>query len=194
MRILVTSLKGGVGKTTTAVHLAAFLRLRGPTLLIDADPAQGALVWARQGPGLPFEVAGPEEARPKRFEHVVIDTAGHQKGKTLREYAGKADLVVVPTSPGLLSLASLQQFLPMLSDLPWRVLVTLVPPFPSLEGVRAFAYLRARSIPHFKHAVHRLAAYEKAVLAGTLVQNVPDPRAVRAWEEYVLVGREMLKR
>jgi len=194
MRVLVASLKGGVGKTTTAVHLAAFLQLRGPTLLVDADPAEGALVWARQGAGLPFEVAGPDDARPKRFEHVVIDTAGHPKGKILREYADKADLVIVPTSPGKLSLVSMEQFVKELDDLPLKALVTLVPPFPSLDGMRTFAHLKAKKIPHFKNAIHRLAAYEKAVLTGTVVRNAPDPRSARAWEEYVRVGREMLKR
>lgn len=39
----------------------------------------------------------------------MIDTAEHPRGKTLREYADKAD-VVVPTSPGVLSLVSLEQF------------------------------------------------------------------------------------
>ena len=194
MRILVTSLKGGVGKTTTAIHLAAFLQLRGSTLLVDADPVEGALTWLRQGSGLPFAVANSDEAQPKRFEHLVIDTRGHPKSKTLREYGDNADLVLVPTSPSVLSLVSLEQFLGELGDMPLKVLVTMVPPFPSLDGMRTLAHLRSNKIPHFKTAIHRFAAYEKAALAGTTVEGVSDPRAQRAWEEYVGVGREMLKK
>lgn len=191
MRILVTSLKGGVGKTTTAIHLAAFLQMRGPTLLVDADPVEGALTWARQGSGLGFEVANPEYARPKRFDHVVVDTRGHPKSKTLREYGENADLVVVPTTPSVLSLVSLEQFLGELGGMPLRVLVTLVPPFPSLDGLRTLTHLRSHKLPHFKTSIHRFAAYEKAALAGTTVDKVADPRAERAWEEYVAAGREL---
>ena len=38
MYITVTNYKGGVGKTTTAVHLAAYFQRLAPTLLIDGDP------------------------------------------------------------------------------------------------------------------------------------------------------------
>ena len=38
MFITVTHFKGGVGKTTSAVHFAAFLQWLSPTLLIDGDP------------------------------------------------------------------------------------------------------------------------------------------------------------
>ena len=45
----VASFKGGVGKSTTAVHLAAYLHLRGPTLLIDGDPNRSVTGWSKRG-------------------------------------------------------------------------------------------------------------------------------------------------
>jgi len=192
MRIVLTSLKGGVGKTTTAVHLAAFLQQMAPTLLIDADPAGGALTWAERGKGFSFAVHNPENARPKRFEHVVVDTRGQPKEKNLREYTSKADWVIVPTNPGVLSLASLERLARELDDLPLKALVTLVPPPPSQDGALALEFLQQKELPYFKTLIRRYAAYEKAVLAGTTVLGIPDPRADNAWDDYSAVGLELL--
>ena len=42
----VVNTKGGVGKTTVAVHLATMLTRQGKVLLIDGDPQQSAASWA----------------------------------------------------------------------------------------------------------------------------------------------------
>jgi chromosome partitioning protein len=44
--LTVANLKGGVGKTTTAVHLGLGLSETGRTLIVDTDPARTALKWS----------------------------------------------------------------------------------------------------------------------------------------------------
>ena len=52
MNIVVSNVKGGVGKTTTAVYLAAVAarRGRGPVLLVDADPQGSSAEWYEADP------------------------------------------------------------------------------------------------------------------------------------------------
>jgi cellulose biosynthesis protein BcsQ len=50
MIITLARFKGGVGKATTAIHLAAFFHGDAETLLIEADPNRSALAWANDAP------------------------------------------------------------------------------------------------------------------------------------------------
>jgi chromosome partitioning protein len=48
--IAIANQKGGVGKTTTAVHVGAYLGLVAPVLLVDCDPQANATSWLGADP------------------------------------------------------------------------------------------------------------------------------------------------
>src|SRR3954452_1910623 len=97
--VTVLSVKGGVGKTVTAIHLAAFFQQFGPTLLVDGDATRSATLWSKPGK-LPFKVV-PErqiglELSQRRYEYMVVDTEANPPDEDFRELVNSCHLVVVP--------------------------------------------------------------------------------------------------
>jgi len=108
MIIGVLNQKGGVGKTTISVNLAASLARSGArVLLIDADPQGSSLDWAAARDGDPlFSVVGfPRPTIHKEivqlgqgYDHIVID--GPPRVTDLaRSAIMAADLVLIPVQP-----------------------------------------------------------------------------------------------
>ena len=196
MIITVASFKGGVGKTTTAVHLATFLNERAETLLIDGDPNRSATGWARRG-SLPFKVVDERQAArfAKDFQNIVIDTQARPSREDLEALIGGCDLLVSPTTPDALSLDALTLTVDVLNDLGtdrYRILLTMVPPKPSRDGEEARALLTEARLPLFAGSIRRLSAFQKAALLGQPVSSVKgDPRALAGWEDYCHVGLEL---
>lgn len=80
--ITVTGYKGGIGKSTTAFHLAAYFSDLGKTVLIDGDPNRTALKWSgRSEDALPFTVADERQAMKiiPGMEYVIIDTPARRR-------------------------------------------------------------------------------------------------------------------
>lgn len=196
MIITIASFKGGVGKTTAAVHLAAFLQSQGETLLIDADPNRSATGWAQRGT-LPFEVIDQWRSpqRMRNFDHVVIDTQARPIQRDLELLTDGCDLLILPTTPDVLALDALVLTLECLQAIGanrYRILLNIVPPKPSREGENVKAMLKEAEMPVFETGVRRLAAFQKAARAGVLVYAIKAARAAEGWHDYVRVGQEML--
>lgn len=197
MIVTVCSFKGGVGKTTTAVHLAAYLQKKAPTLLIDGDPNRSASKWTTRGE-LPFKIVDERQAAryARDYEHIVIDTEARPNEEDLRALADGCDLLVIPTTPDALALDALLLTVEALGKVGadrYRILLTIIPPKPSKDGDEARQMLKKRGLPVFKGEVHRLVAFQKASLAGVPVYGVSDPRAEQAWADYVSIGKEILR-
>lgn len=103
--ITLCNLKGGTGKTTTAILMATALSNSGTSVVVlDADPQGSATAWydlaENQNP-LPFDVEPANArilARPRREDVVIIDCPPGG-GNVITAAIEAADLVVIPTCP-----------------------------------------------------------------------------------------------
>lgn len=184
----------------TAVHLAAAFTAHkgeGSTLLIDADPNQSAYGWSQRGE-LPYRVVDTEEAGEyiNDFDYVVIDTQGRPRGEALERMVDGCDLLVVPSAPDAMSLEALMLMASDLEELggraEYKVLLTIVPPWPVRSGAKARSALERRGVPIFEREIKRREAFQKASLQGRPVYEVKDRRAMDGWREYEDVGLEIL--
>jgi chromosome partitioning protein len=197
MIITIASFKGGVGKTTTSVHIAAYLQKFAPTLLVDGDPNRSATGWLKRG-ALPFRIIDERLLAKygRDFENIVIDTEARPSEEDVSTLVEGCDLLILPTTPDVLALDALGLTIETLERIgakSYKVLLTIVPPKPSRDGDEARAMLRSSGVPVFKSQISRRVAFQKAALGGVIVSETKDPRADSAWNEYAAVGKEIKK-
>ena len=196
MLITIASFKGGVGKTTTAIHLSAYFQTLGKTVLIDGDPNRSASAWAGRGE-FPFEEVDEfQMAKVARggFEHVILDTAARPNQQTIKSLASGCDMLILPSTPDLLSLDALRLTIESLrahKASKYKVLITMVRPKPARDGEIAQAMLKEAGLPVFDGMIRRYQSFVTAASLGLLVSEVNDPRASLGADDYRAIGEEL---
>ncbi|MCU0836464.1 MAG: ParA family protein [Chromatiaceae bacterium] len=144
--IAVVGNKGGTGKTTLSLNLAAGLARQGPVVIIDADPQQSAYQWRLvrdEDPELPAVVAaavGLEtsvDALRQTHAHVVIDCPPSIKAPQTERALRQADYALIPVQPSPMDLWATTHIA--------RVIERLRPENPALRALIVMSQIEPRT-------------------------------------------------
>lgn len=163
MIISCINIKGGVGKTTSALAIATAAARDGlDVVVLDADPQASATLWADSAEGigdpLPFDVNPANVASVRRMagkagdKVVVIDCP--PSGNVVDEAARVSDFIVVPSRAGAADLTKTYETVETLAKggMLHAILLTCVRP-QTLAYKSALSELAEAGVSYFEHAI-----------------------------------------
>ena len=194
MKIAVSNLKGGVGKTTVAQNLAVcFAHMGFKTCIIDTDTNQNSLAWSGvRDESLPnITVVGCTDAKAltkttesmnKDYEIAIIDGTPSLSEMTTRIILS-CDLLLIPILPSAHDYRAMTGFLERYeqakefrADIPAYFLINQFAPNINIykgmkEAISSF------SVATLDAALHKRASYVETALEGKGVYESMDAKA-----------------
>jgi chromosome partitioning protein len=104
--ITITGFKGGIGKSTSAIHLAGVLSGMAKVLVVDGDQNRTCINWAKRG-SLPFTIVDQRQAvkMVAGHDYVLIDTPARPDTDDIKELAKGATCLFCLPHPMLYRLS-----------------------------------------------------------------------------------------
>lgn len=195
--------KGGVGKTTMAIHLAVLLARENRTLLIDGDPQTSAASWAAWRRERPEYAISPtttcltgkailHEGRQlsEGYAHTVVD-AGGRDSVGLRSALLLAQRAIIPIGASSLDAAAMTDVMTVVDlardynpTLDVRVLLTRIDQR-TRDTTEMLAFLHEQKLNVMQSMICERVAFRRAIGEGATVQEIGrDPRALEELEAF----------
>lgn len=208
MKVLsIAQQKGGVGKSSVGMNIAACLARQFRVILIDVDPQETATQWAENSSAdLPFEVftdLDPANLVRVRnlsndYDFVIIDTPGSLRDtEVLEAVLDVSDFVILPIIPEGPVVGPLRRTIRELIEprkVPYRVLLNRVDRrnYGQLEDWENLLD-EGLKLPRFQAHIRASKSISDAYVEGAVVTQFTDTRGTRnAIADFTTVTRELI--
>ena len=185
--IAVANHKGGVGKTTMAMNLAAGLARRGRCAVLDADPQGSAMLWAGSAEPSRFPVAvtngandvhGELQRLTPEHDYVVVDCPPATDAPQTHAALTAAHTLLIPVLPSPMDLWAAARIEEMVEGARGRnpklrayLIVNQIEPNNAMSRAVGGA-LTELAVPALRQGLRRRAAYRTAALEGCSVYQM----------------------
>ena len=204
--IAVINQKGGTGKTTLSMNLAAGLSRRADTVVIDLDPQGSSMQWASMGsvpyPATIKQINGNWDARTlhrnyQAFRHMVLDCPPSLESHASLQALRACDVALIPVLPSPVDLwasmklpEEIEEARKVNPNIQAFLVLNQQEPRSALSSAMRDALVEF-GMPVLDAGLRRRAAYRNAALEGLSVYQMGG-HGTRAVEEMEAIIEEVI--